>query len=187
MSWSLVCLFGFFVPFENCSLSLETSPLPVKRCNFDLYSVVMATEQWGFYNVPHLLWHGPTLYHLRGPVTLTPVAQRLSVELSLPVQRFRSVPTGDRTPISSLRGERFTTTPPLGCLRVMKKAGTVVAHFLERSLCITKGQMFKSRQRQTYKNSHRSECQGISIVMSTEDESKFAVLYKQMVTTLYEW
>ena len=94
--------------------------------------------------------------------------------------------TGDRTPISSMRSERFTTTPPLGCLRVMKKAGTVVAHFLERLLCITKGQMFKSRQRQTYKNSHRSECQGISIVMSTEDESKFAVLYKQMVTTLYE-
>ena len=44
---------------------------------------------------------------------MTPVAQRLAVELSLPVQRFRSVPTGDRTPISRMRGERFTTTPPL--------------------------------------------------------------------------
>ena len=31
--------------------------------------------------------HGPTLYngHLRKPVTLTPVAERLEVELSLPV------------------------------------------------------------------------------------------------------
>ena len=37
--------------------------------------------------MPHLLQHGPTLYngHLRGPVTLAPVAERLAVELSLPV------------------------------------------------------------------------------------------------------
>ena len=44
-------------------------------------------EQWGFFNVPHRLRHGPTVYngHLRGPVTLTPVAERLAVELSLPV------------------------------------------------------------------------------------------------------
>ena len=47
----------------------------------------MAIEQWGFFNVPHQLRHGPTLYdgHLRGPVTLTPVAEGLVVELSLPV------------------------------------------------------------------------------------------------------
>ena len=47
----------------------------------------MAIEQWGFFNMPHLLWHWPTLYngHLRGPVTLTPFAERLAVELSLPV------------------------------------------------------------------------------------------------------
>ena len=37
--------------------------------------------------VPHLLWHGTSFYngHLRGPVTLTPVAELLAVELSLPV------------------------------------------------------------------------------------------------------
>ena len=37
--------------------------------------------------MPHLLRHGPVVYngHLRGPVTLTPVAERLAVELSLPV------------------------------------------------------------------------------------------------------
>ena len=23
----------------------------------------MANEQWGFFIVPHLLWHGPTLYN----------------------------------------------------------------------------------------------------------------------------
>ena len=54
---------------------------------FYLCSALMAIEQWGFFNVPHLLWHWHTLYngHLRGPVTLTPVAERLAGELSLPV------------------------------------------------------------------------------------------------------
>ena len=35
---------------------------------------IMAIEQWGFFNVPHLLWHGPILYngHLQWSVTLTP-------------------------------------------------------------------------------------------------------------------
>ena len=36
--------------------------------------------------MPHLLRHGPTLYNgqLRGAVTVTPVAERLGVELELP-------------------------------------------------------------------------------------------------------
>ena len=45
----------------------------------------MAIEQWGFFSVPHLLWHGASVYNgqLRGPVTLAPIAERLAVELSL--------------------------------------------------------------------------------------------------------
>ena len=37
--------------------------------------------------MPPLLRQGPTVYNgqLRGPVTLTPVAERLAVELLLPV------------------------------------------------------------------------------------------------------
>ena len=37
--------------------------------------------------MPHLLWHGTFVYngHPWGPVTLTPVVERLTVELSLPV------------------------------------------------------------------------------------------------------
>ena len=65
------------------------------------------------------LRYGPTVYngHLRGPVTLTPVAERLAVELSLPVLflRLMSVATGDRTLISYMRSERFTPTPPRRC------------------------------------------------------------------------
>ena len=62
---------------------LETSPLKISNLN----SALMAIEQRGFFNVPNLLWHEPTLYngHLWGPVTLTSVAEGLAVELSLPI------------------------------------------------------------------------------------------------------
>ena len=46
----------------------------------------MAIEQWGFSSVPLLLWHEASVYngHLRLPVTLTSLDERLAVELSLP-------------------------------------------------------------------------------------------------------
>ena len=90
---------------------METSPLPVKGCKF--WPMLGIHGYWAVMvlNVPHLLRHGPTVYNLRGPVTLTPVAERLAVSLSLPV--FTTVATGDRTPISGMRGERSTSTPPL--------------------------------------------------------------------------
>ena len=55
--------------------------------NFDLCSALIAIERWGFFSIPHLLWHGASVYngHLRGPVTLTPFAELLAVELPLPV------------------------------------------------------------------------------------------------------
>ena len=84
-----VCLGGVYRPTREFFTHMETSPLPVKAANFDLCSwpSLMAIEQWGFFNISHQLWHGPTLYTglLRGPVTLKPVAERLAVELSLPV------------------------------------------------------------------------------------------------------
>ena len=60
----------------------------------------MAIEQWGFFSVPHLLWHGSSVYngHLRGPVTLTYIAERFSdLGLSRP---------GIRTSNFHLRGGR---------------------------------------------------------------------------------
>ena len=46
----------------------------------------MAIEQSVFFSVPHLLCHGACVDngYLRGPVTLTPIVERLAVELSLP-------------------------------------------------------------------------------------------------------
>ena len=51
-----------------------------------VYSALMAIDQWGFLNVPHLLWHGASVYngHLQVLVTLTPIDERLAVEQSLP-------------------------------------------------------------------------------------------------------
>ena len=52
-----------------------------------IFSALVAIEHWGIFNVPHLLWHGASVYndHLRWSVTLTPIAERLAEELSVPV------------------------------------------------------------------------------------------------------
>ena len=69
-----VCLLGFYVPLQNFSLI------------FTCHHYRRATN-FGFFNGPHLLWHGLLPYngHLQRPVTLTPVDECLTVELSLPV------------------------------------------------------------------------------------------------------
>ena len=81
-----VCL-EFIVPLENFSLILRRHHCRWSSANFNLCSALMAIEQWGFFSVPHPMRLGPTLYncHLRGTMTLTPVAERLAVELSQPV------------------------------------------------------------------------------------------------------
>ena len=47
------------------------APMRWRAANFDLCSALMAIEQWGFFSVPHLLWHGASVYngHLRGTIT----------------------------------------------------------------------------------------------------------------------
>ena len=83
VSADFVCLLGFIIPLENFSHIWRRQ----QAANFYLDSALMAIEQWGFFSVLHLLWHGASIYngHLWGPVTLTPIAERLAVELSLPV------------------------------------------------------------------------------------------------------
>ena len=53
-----------------------------------------------------LLRHVASVYndHLRGPVTLAPIAERLAVELTLPFFKLRSVAVGIRAPNLSLAG-----------------------------------------------------------------------------------
>ena len=83
---SFLYLTDWLIDWGFASISRKL-PLPAKGYKFWPLLELIAIEQWGFFNVPHLLWQGQTVYigHLRGPVTLTPIAERLSLELSLPV------------------------------------------------------------------------------------------------------
>ena len=62
--WGGLCpTWEFFTP-------METSPSLVKGGKFwPILGIDMAIEQWGFCSVPHLLWHGVSVYngHLPGP------------------------------------------------------------------------------------------------------------------------
>ena len=114
-----VCLYvylQFIVPLENFSLIWRRHHCRWRAADFDLCSALIAIEQWGFFNVPH--WHGPTLFimvisedpwhsHL-----LTSIWRWSCQDLFL---LLRSVATGNRTPISRMRGERSTSTPPRLC------------------------------------------------------------------------
>ena len=100
--WLLVVL----RPIRDKSLLWRRHQPVVMAANFYIYSALMAIEQRGFFSVPHLLWHVASVYngHLRGPVTLTPTAERLALELSLPVFKT-SVCRGPLSPTFRLQGE----------------------------------------------------------------------------------
>ena len=76
-----------FVPLEKFSLFWRHHHCRWRIAHYDLCSALLAIEQWGYFRLPHLLWHGASVYngHLWGPVTLTPIAEHWAVELSLPV------------------------------------------------------------------------------------------------------
>ena len=48
--------------------NVETSTIPMKGCKFWPVLALMATEQWRLFSMPHLLWHGASVYngHLLG-------------------------------------------------------------------------------------------------------------------------
>ena len=104
-----VCL-GIFFPFENFSLIWRHHHCWWRAANFDLCLALMAIEQWGFFSMPHLLLHRAYVYngHLQGLVTLTPIAQRLAVELSQPVFDLGPSRLGFEHPTFSMPGELST-------------------------------------------------------------------------------
>ena len=81
-----VCFFwnSFSSHWRIFSLIWKYNHCRWRTANFYLCSALMVIEHWGFFNVPHLLWHGASVYNgnLR-PVTLKPRAECLAVELSL--------------------------------------------------------------------------------------------------------
>ena len=74
-----------YVPLENFFHSYEDVTNiceGLQILSFVRHSWPLSSE---FFSMPHLLSQGASVYngHLRGPVTFTPVAERLAVELSL--------------------------------------------------------------------------------------------------------
>ena len=66
------CLFGVFIPIKNFSFIWRCHHYWWRAANFGLYTALMAIEQWGFFSVPHLLWHRASVCgHLWGSTTLT--------------------------------------------------------------------------------------------------------------------
>ena len=104
-----------FVPIVNLSLIWRRHHCGWRAANFDLCSALMFIEQWGFFSVPHQLWLDASVYngHLRGPVTLTPIAELFAVELSLPVLTTYICRDLDfNTQPSTCEANALTTVPP---------------------------------------------------------------------------
>ena len=72
-------------PTQECFTHMETSPLRVKSCTFWPMLNTRPLSSEG--SLPCLLGHGASVNNgnPRGPVTHTPIAKRLAVELSIPV------------------------------------------------------------------------------------------------------
>ena len=76
---------------------------------FNLCSTLMVIEQWGFFSVPHLLWHGASVYngHLWGSLALTLIAESLAGGFHYLFLRLKSVAAGIReNPTFRLCGQR---------------------------------------------------------------------------------
>ena len=58
---------GFYVPLKNFSLIWRRHHYRWRASNFDLCLAFMAIDQWEFFIVAHVLWHGASVYngHLR--------------------------------------------------------------------------------------------------------------------------
>ena len=80
--WSFSSHSGFFL------LIWRRQHCRWRAANFTLWSTIMAIEEWGFLSVPQLLQHGTSVDngHFRGTVILTPYAERLAVDLSIPTK-----------------------------------------------------------------------------------------------------
>ena len=78
------------------------------QITFDLYSALMIHWAVRFFSLPHLLWQEASVFngHLRGHVTLTPVAELLAMELSLPNFTSGLSRLGSEHPTFRVRGER---------------------------------------------------------------------------------
>ena len=59
-----VYLFGVFLPTWAFHSYGDVTIVGDGLQSFDLCSALMSFEQWGFFSVPHLLWHGASVYNM---------------------------------------------------------------------------------------------------------------------------
>ena len=109
-----VCL-EFFVPLENFSLILRRHHCRWRAANLILTYELMTIEQWGFFSVPHLLWHWHPFIMVISEdpwhSLLMPSVWQLSCHYLF--LRLRSFAAGIPTPHLPLAGQRLQpTTPP---------------------------------------------------------------------------
>ena len=89
---SLFVSLGFIVPLENFhsfgDVTIAGESVQILTCA--RHSWPLSSEGW-FFSMPHLLWHEASVHngHLRGPETLKPIAERVALELSLPLLRTK--------------------------------------------------------------------------------------------------
>ena len=83
----IVCLVWVYCSTRTFFTPMETSQLTVKGCKYWPMLCIHGHKAERVLSMLHILWHGASVYngHLRGPVTLIPIAKLLAVELSLPV------------------------------------------------------------------------------------------------------
>ena len=107
-------VFKIFVPLENFSLIWICHHYQWRATYYDLCWALIAIEQWGFFRVPHLLWHGASVYtgHLQGPLTLVPITERSQWSFHYLFLRLTSVAAGIRTLNLPLAGRTFKPTAP---------------------------------------------------------------------------
>ena len=111
----ILCLFVWFFPTREFFTYMQTSPLPVKGCKLLTY----ARHSWPLSSEGALTCH--THCDTGLPFIMVFSEDPLHSHLLLNVWqwnshylflRLRSVATGDRTPMSRMRGERSTSMPP---------------------------------------------------------------------------
>ena len=81
-----------------------------RAANSYLCSALTVIKLWGFFTVPHLLWHRASVTMVTGPVTLTPIAERFgSGAVTTCVHDLGLPRLGFEHPTFRLRGERFNS------------------------------------------------------------------------------
>ena len=107
-----VCLW-FYVPFEKFSFTWRLHHLRWRSSKFDLFSALIVNKQRGILacHISCDAGHSFKMIIFGDPwhVHVLPSAWQRSCHYLF--YRLRSVTTGDRTPISRMRGKRSTTEP----------------------------------------------------------------------------